>query len=235
MWYGDPILPLYCTTLDQTGKMELNREENSSKVNLISDADNEVKFNQEVVLKHTFRQSAKDGFELMFRYYYAPLCSNAIRMVYNREAAEDIVSDVFEDFWGKRCQTEIKTSYKAYLYQAVRNKSLNYLYQNTNKNYLTNEINDEVLNKGFQVTPEDIINFHELLQNLEKAIGSLPKQSRRAFQLHRLDGKRYTEIAEELNISVSAVERLIGRALKKLKETLNSETCFGMALLLIVN
>ncbi|UBM59188.1 RNA polymerase sigma-70 factor [Marinilongibacter aquaticus] len=215
--------------------MNFDKEERSSGTGLRKAANKEVEFNQEVVLKNTFKTSIEEGFELMFRYYYTPLCSNAIRIVYDREAAEDIVADVFEDFWEKRVHTEMKTSYKAYLYQAVRNKSLNYLHRITNKNYVTDELNEEVLNKGFHVTPEDIVNFHELIQNLEKAIGSLPKQSRRAFQLHRLDGKRYSEIAEELNITVSAVERLISRALKKIKEALSNETCLSLLLLLIAN
>ncbi|WP_341228413.1 RNA polymerase sigma-70 factor [uncultured Arcticibacterium sp.] len=215
--------------------MKPNTEQKLIKPSLKKVSSNEIEFNQEVILTKTFRESASDGFELMFRYYYAALCSNAIRIVYDRETAEDIVSDVFEDFWERRCNMEMKTSYKAYLYQSVRNKSLNYLRRSVNKNYLVEEINEEVLNKRIQTTPEDIINFHELIQHLEKAIGDLPKQSRRAFQLNRLDGKRYVEIADELNITVSAVERLIGRALKKLKEALIKDAYLGVMLVLIVN
>lgn len=215
--------------------MKVNKKDKSPDTDLFRVSENQVEFNQETVLRNTFGRSSKEGFELMFRYYYAPLCSNAIRVVYSREAAEDIVSEVFEDFWERRCDTAIRTTYKAYLYQAVRNKSLNYIQKSSNRHIETNDLNEEILNKGFQVTPEDIMNFHELTRNLERAIGVLPKQSRKAFQLHRLDGKRYSEIAEEMNITVSAVERLISRSLKKLREVFNHEGGFVILLLMLAS
>ncbi len=215
--------------------MKINTDRKLRKQNLTNFSANEIEFNQELILRNTFKESASDGFELMFRFYYAALCSNAIRLVYDREVAEDIVSDVFEDFWERRCSIEMKISYKSYLYQSVRNRSLNYLNRSVNKNYFIEEINQEVLNKGIQITPEDIMNYHELIQQLEKAIGCLPIQSRRAFQLNRLDGKRYVEIADELNITVSAVERLISRALKKLKMVLSKDSYMSVLLLLMVN
>jgi len=58
---------------------------------------------------------------------------------------------------------------------------------------------------------------------LDKVIQNLPPQCRKAFQLNRLEGKKYAQVAEELNITVSAVERLISRALAKLRTELKEE------------
>lgn len=216
--------------------MKLRKQENIANKSPLEidneELDKEIDFNQETILAKVFRESEKKGFDLMFRYYYAPLCSNAIRILYDGEAAKDLVMDVFVDFWENRRHEDIKTTYRSYLYRAVRNRALNHLHRKISKDYLTSSLNDEVLNKGMQITPEDIISFHELSRKLENAISELPKQSRRAFQLHRFDGKKYAEIAEELKISSSAVERLISRALKKIKDAVASE--FGIPLLLLL-
>lgn len=202
--------------------MELNRSKDYLKASPAGNS-KEVDFNQEVILAELFKESAQKGFELMFKYYYAPLCSNAIRVLYDKQAAEDIVSDVFVDFWENIFKIEIKTSYRSYLYQAVRNRALNYLKRQVSKDFLTSGINEDALELEVHTKPEDIISYQELSKKLEVVIGELPKQSKRAFQMHRIDGKKYTEIAQELKISVSAVERLIGRALKKIRDSIVSE------------
>ena len=75
--------------------------------------------------------------------------------------------------------------------------------------------------------PDEILHFHELTKRLDVAIQHLPQQARKAFQLNRLEGKKYTEVATEMQITVSAVERLISRALAKVREELKSEWILG--------
>jgi len=53
----------------------------------------------EQLIRQAFEQNARQGYELLFRRFYRPLCSHAVRYVYGREVAEDIVSDVFLNFW----------------------------------------------------------------------------------------------------------------------------------------
>ncbi|MBN8821631.1 MAG: RNA polymerase sigma-70 factor, partial [Spirosoma sp.] len=50
----------------------------------------------------------------------------------------------------------------------------------------------------------------------------LPQQAKKAFQLNRLEGKKYAEVASEMGLTVSAVERLISRALAKIREELKA-------------
>ena len=63
-----------------------------------------------------------------------------------------------------------------------------------------------------------------LEQLVEKAIGELPEQCRKVFELSRYEGLKYREIAERLEISVKTVETHIANALKKLRITLKD--CF---------
>lgn len=78
-------------------------------------------------LKALFETDPTAGCELLFRKYYAALCSQASRYVYARETAEDIVSEVFYNFWKDQTYRQVTASYQAYLFKAVRYRVLNYL------------------------------------------------------------------------------------------------------------
>ena len=52
---------------------------------------------------------------------------------------------------------------------------------------------------------------------LEKAISSLPERQREVFLLNRIEKKTYREIAELSGVSVKAIEKLMHKALLKLR------------------
>lgn len=56
-------------------------------------------------------------------------------------------------------------------------------------------------------------NLEHLIQD---AINSLPERCREIFIMSKIKGLKYSEIAEELNISTSTVDNQMGIALKKL-------------------
>lgn len=56
------------------------------------------------------------------------------------------------------------------------------------------------------------------LERLRTGVGQLSPRTREIFLMHRLDGRKYREIAEELGISQSAVEKHIARAMAYLTE-----------------
>ena len=67
-------------------------------------------------------------------------------------------------------------------------------------------------------TPLNYSNYDSLL----KAINNINETQRVAFLMHRIDGKKYAEIASELNISVKAVEKRIHLALIELKKEIEN-------------
>ncbi len=195
-------------------------------------ADSPALMDEEQILRKLFEISPEKGFDLLFRKYYANLCSNCIRYVHSKTVAEDIVSEIFVSFWQKELYARIEVSYRAYLYRSVRYRSINYL-----KTEFMREseslLQEADYSRRSQVDkPDEILFYHELNLRLDKVIKTLPSQSRKAFQLSRLEGKKYTEIASDLSITVSAVERLISRALLKIRTELRSE--FFVCILLLI-
>lgn len=192
---------------------------------------------EEYFIEKTFVESPQKGFELLFRKYYTNLCNHAIRFVYSKEMAEDIVAEVFTNFWQNKVYENITTSYRSYLYTSVRYRAYNTIKNEINRttNLENNEFDFQYSDSSVVLQPDEILHFHELTKKLETSIQNLPQQSRKAFQLNRLEGKKYTEVALEMQITVSAVERLISRALAKIRQELKSEWILGAVLWIFLN
>jgi RNA polymerase sigma-70 factor (ECF subfamily) len=67
-----------------------------------------------------------------------------------------------------------------------------------------------------ELDPERVLSGKQSLRAATAALLSLPERTRTIFVLHRLEGYKHREIAEQLGISVSAVEKQIVRAVQHL-------------------
>lgn len=152
-------------------------------------------------------------FEQNFKLHYKPLCLFAIRYTGDQMNAEDIVQQAFADVWEKIQGGTIIENLKAYLYRAVRNRSLTFVsnsYDTTTTDEFP-EIED--------MSEEERIHCAERDARLWEAIDRLPSKRKNIFLLSKRDGLKYQEIARELNLSVKTVENQMGKALKTLRET----------------
>ena len=160
------------------------------------------------------------AFETLFRSCYEPLCRYAFRFVENMETAEEIVQDLFYVIWKERQNLQILTSVNGYLYRAVKNKSLQYLEQarvrdDYRKMYVENA-NMET------ITPQEELEYKELEQQIQETLHHLPDRRQRIFHMNRMEGKKYSEIAAELQISVKTVEAEITKTLRELRNKYHS-------------
>lgn len=173
----------------------------------------------EVLLKQTFDADPRQGCALLFRLYYAPLCSHVIRFVYSKQVAEDIVAEVFCKFWDGRIFQKINTSYRAYLFKCARHSAYDYV-----KFKLAKNSPDERPRADHGASdPCEILQYDELYQLLDQTINGLPQQCKKVFVLSRMENKRYQDIAEELDISVKAIEAHISKALRILRKKVNHD------------
>ena len=132
---------------------------------------------------------------------------------------EEIVQDVFLTFWEKRTDIFIQTSLKGYLAQMVKNQSLNYL-KSKEGHYL--KVIKTELEEHFVVDEEaqNELEFLEFEFLVEQSINSLPNRSQEIFKMSRFEGLTYSKIAEQLDISVKAVEKQMSQALSKMRDFL---------------
>ncbi len=171
---------------------------------------------KELFLRKTLQQDPRKGCSLLFRQYFAPLCSHAVRFVYSREIAEDLVAQVFCDFWEYRLYEQIQHSCRAFLYTMVRNRSVDYLRKELGKS--SSQAVSSVSLATPQLHPEQQMAFDELSGAIQQTVEGLPPQCRKVFLLSRFEGKKNKEIAESLQISQRTVETHISKALATLRQ-----------------
>ena len=170
--------------------------------------------------------SVKENFDSIYINNFSRLFLFAKEYVLFDEEAENIVQDIFLMLWEKREALRVDVSLTAYLFTLVKNKCIDFLrHQMVEQMYSENvkhEYNEELNVKLFALESFDH-NFsseEDIETLLRNAIDKLPERCRLIFIKSHIEGKKYKEIAEELNLSVNTVEGQISIALKKLREEL---------------
>ena len=129
---------------------------------------------------------------------------------------QDKVQEAFIKLW-QNCSKVSPDKAKSFLFTTANNLMLNAVahqkvvlkYQKLPQKSATNE------------TPEFVMQEKEYHKKLQNALANLTEAQRVAFLMNRVEGKRFKEIAELLDISTKAVEKRIYGALKKLRKEID--------------
>jgi len=160
-----------------------------------------------------------DAFGRLYKLYYKQLVHFSYNYLYEIEAAENVVQDVFYNIWKNRKKLNPKKNIKSYLYQAVRNQSLKCIrHQRVRRDYFGKNIFIDIDNES----PDKVIKYKELESAVNEAIHKLPEKCYTVFTMNRFENLSYKEIAEILGVSVKAVEKQMTRAFKLLRKQLIS-------------
>lgn len=136
----------------------------------------------------------------------------------NEEQAEDVTQEAFIKLW-ENCANVPPEKAKSFLYTVANNASLNHVAHQKVVLEYSKKANTSVSDGQ---SPEYIMEEEQFKVKLQKAIAGLSEAQRSAFLLHRIDGKKYHEIAEILDISVKAVEKRIHGALQQLRKDIDN-------------
>lgn len=160
--------------------------------------------------------SDQKAFNSLFRSLYPRLIHFASKYNRNKAVARDIVQDAFVALWEKRSHIEPDRSIQAYLYRIVRNKSLNYIRDNSNET--VGLLDDMLLKTAGEEKHKHPDEEEQLIKLLKKWIEKLPNRQREAFELSRFEGLDHDEIAEVMEVSSNTVNNHIVAALSKLRD-----------------
>jgi RNA polymerase sigma-70 factor (ECF subfamily) len=132
----------------------------------------------------------------------------------DNDAALDLVQDAFAKIW-EHCSQIDFSKVKTYLLTTINNLFLNTIKHNKVVMAFAKETpNLDTDNQS----PDYLLEEEEFKVKLQNAIASLSVAQREVFLMNRIEGKKYREIAESLDISQKAVEKRMSGALKILKE-----------------
>lgn len=153
-------------------------------------------------------------FEKLFAEQHDGLVRFLCRRLNSLEDARDIAQNAFVRMQKMENLRELD-NVKAYLYQVASNLVIDQKRrERLHGNYLQQESQNDHMYAVSDDSPEDVLIAQRQLEVMEKALQRLPEKCRRAFLLHRVKGMSYSDIAEEMSVSVSSVEKYILQALK---------------------
>lgn len=136
------------------------------------------------------------------------------------DQAEDLVQDAFIKLWNNCANVPIEKA-KSYLYTIAVNAGISIMRHNQvkfkYKNYIVSSKKD-VTNES----PEFLVLEEEFNEKLKKTIASLPDRQREVFLLSRIEKKTYKEIAELSGVTVKAIEKLMHKALVKMRKEIGN-------------
>lgn len=190
----------------------------------------------EQLIVEQLKAGKERAYKFLYDQHYQILCHVASQYVEDDFLAETIVGDVIFHIWEIRESIEITSSLRSYLLTSVRNRCLDYLKSQPCLYEMP------MSSSGLQDFP--VLNYikgddyplgrlleKELEGEIMKAIERLPEECRRVFHLSRFEEKKYSEIADELGISVNTVKYHIKRALALLHDDLSNYLTVAIALL----
>ena len=141
--------------------------------------------------------------------------------IYYRSGDQDLATDVAQEalitLWEKKSGL-VNGNIKALLYKIAGDILISQLRKrNVAMRYKAKNIDEQ-----FNESPDELLQYKELLRNYERALEALPEKQRTVFLLSRIDGLKYFEIADTLGVSVKAVEKRMKNALEYLRKVIDN-------------
>jgi RNA polymerase sigma-70 factor (ECF subfamily) len=165
--------------------------------------------------------SNKDHFgelENLFKMYFKDLVLFATIYVTEIATAEDIVQDMFFEFWKENKMNSVKSNPRQYLFTSTKNKCLMFLRK---RKFDFVEIDSGFQNIPFYILDDEEKNVEDIVKGV---IENLPEKRALIIKLHFFEGLKYTEISESLNISINTVKTQVRKALAQIREEIQDNT-----------
>lgn len=151
--------------------------------------------------------------------HFGELCAFIFRRVGCREMAAELTHDTFVRVMCYEADEPVKNS-RALLYRIAGNLAIDHHRANSIRPECIDDFHENEQLATDLHDPSRVACARQTLNMLRMGIEGLPPQCRRAFVLHKFEGRSHVEIAAEFGITRNAVEKLLIRALIQLRQVL---------------
>jgi RNA polymerase sigma-70 factor (ECF subfamily) len=155
----------------------------------------------------------------------------ALKVLHNRDDAEDAVQDAFLKVWRCLATFECRSSFSTWIHRIVTNASLDLMRKNSSRSETVErtDVQDVALNVAItddepsnQQTPESELRDYEIQMLVRTAVATLPAAHRQAVELREFEDLSYQEMAEVIKCPVGTVMSRLHHARHKLAEELRA-------------
>lgn len=179
------------------------------------------------LLLRLLQTSDEHAFRELYQRYWKKLFTTACYKLKSKEAAEEIVQNIFVSLWEKRATLQID-SLEDYLYIAVKYKVINYveslMVRQAGQKQLAGNTTDE--------STEATIMINDLHAAIQQALKQLPAKTREVFTMSRFERCSVREIARHMGLTEKAVEYHITQSLKLMRVSLKDYMVVGVPLII---
>lgn len=172
-------------------------------------------------LFYLLKQGQTSAFEVIYKRYYPQLFKAAWQKLGCRDHACELTQDVFVQLYQKRTAIGHTEHLSGYLFTLLRNRMVDAYRQQKRKKVLELRLRQ----KQASTTPpvEGQLDRKQLELQIVTVINNLSPKCRAVFLMSRMQQLSHQQIAHALHLSTSTVEKHIGKALKAIRENLQSE------------
>jgi RNA polymerase sigma-70 factor (ECF subfamily) len=167
--------------------------------------------------------------EILVSRHQTSILNLVYRFIGDRTKAKDLAQEVFIRVWQAAKTYKPEAKFITWIYRITANLCFNELKSSRRKKWFSFKRSDEEGGYTLEETladsapsAEDILLEKERSRQISDALQSLPDNQRMALVLKRYDDLSYQEIAQVIGCSVSAVESLLVRAKRTLREKLKN-------------
>jgi RNA polymerase sigma-70 factor (ECF subfamily) len=172
------------------------------------------------LLAQRIRSGDREALGELYDRYASVALATALRVVADREQAEDLVHDSFVAVWQKIDRFDpMRGSLRAWLLTVVRNRAIDRLRAGRASIAIEDADDQSLLQTSPNPTWEAAI-ARQSASELRNAIESLPSEQRQAVELAYFGGNTYREIAVLTNVPLGTANGRLRLALAKLREAL---------------
>ena len=160
------------------------------------------------------------AFDVLYKKYSKRLYRFGFSIIKSQEETENLMQDVFLNLWENRHKVEKDSSIKSYIFTIAYNSAISIIRKKAKESQFV-----EYLKSIQKINQEPVnveVEYNELTNKLDEIIKELPQRQKEVYLMHRVEGLKYNEIAERLNISINTIENHMSRALKTIREKLGN-------------
>ncbi len=177
---------------------------------------------QEEIDIEALKAGNQRAYQQLVKQFSRPVLNTCLYLLQNKEEAEDTTQEIFLTVYQSIHFFKGESKLSTWIYRIAINKCQELIrYKKRKKRF---GIHISILNPIVSIktdAPDEVLHKDERRTIFLKALSLLPENQQIAYTLHNMEDLSYQEIAESMEMSLSAVESLIFRAKQNLKKHLS--------------
>jgi RNA polymerase sigma-70 factor (family 1) len=160
------------------------------------------------------------AFDVLYKKYSKKLYKFGYSILKSKEETENLIQDVYLNLWENRHKVEKDSSVKSYVFTITYNSAISVIRKKAKESQFVDYLKSL---QQINIEPVNVeLEYNELTKKLDEIVKALPQRQKEVYLMHKVDGLKYSEIAERLHISVNTIENHMSRALKTIRKKLGN-------------